>query len=340
MGSGIAFFVIIVYGVFMTPKVAKADRTDTQLDSQRVYFFYEDNIGRPVLVSEYYDYDYDGSYFTDDNYDGYPYWQAIYSPFGQVFDDFNSTGITIGEIETTGIVWSVPFRFPGQYQDNTPYLQNKLYYNWNRWYSPEMGRYTQADQMTIAMIHPYSYASNNPLLYYDPFGLLDTSSPWQVGWEWLTGTGPRVRYFTDGDPFTEELKQSQNIQDLVKGICNGTLPEIGTYNYKLSGIEGVPKYFRDYSTLATGGLTGNLATTYLGSYDLRYSKTDENLNITVTNYSTIASATHPPVAGYTDWWEKNIGGPLNSYFPSGPMSTTTQIFDFQIKLDDRTCCKH
>jgi hypothetical protein len=38
----------------------------------------------------------------------------------------------------------------------------------------------------------------------------------------------------------------------------------------LGSFSGVPKYIRDYSTLLTGGLTGNIAVTYLGSYALTY----------------------------------------------------------------------
>jgi YD repeat-containing protein len=49
-----------------------------------------------------------------------------------------------------------------------------------------------------------------------------------------------------------------------------------------------------YSTLLTGGLTGNLAVTYLGLYGLRYTVENETLNIHVWNRSDISSATHPP----------------------------------------------
>jgi hypothetical protein len=124
VGSGLAFFVVILYGIFMTPKTAKADRPDTQLQSGKVYFLYEDHIGKPVLMSEYEDYDSDYSYFADGNENEYPYFVAIYAPFGQVYNDFDSTGIAIGNPETTGIVWSVPFRFPGQYEDTTTLVRN------------------------------------------------------------------------------------------------------------------------------------------------------------------------------------------------------------------------
>jgi len=33
----------------------------------------------------------------------------------------------------------------------------------------------------------------------DPFGLADSASAWQVGWEWLSGTDSRRHDFTDGD---------------------------------------------------------------------------------------------------------------------------------------------
>lgn len=158
-----------------------------------------------------------------------------------------------------------------------------------------------------------------------------------MGWEWLTGTGPRVHNFTDGDPFTELLRHHEHIQELINDVCNGTLPQQGQFKYSLGGLGGVPKYLRDYSTLFTGGLTGNLAVTYLGSYGLSYSVTNGTLDIQVTNTSSIASATHPPVIGYTNWWSNYIGNPLNGFFSSGPMSATTQNFDFHENFAGRGC---
>ena len=176
VGSGIAFLAIIVYGIVMTPKIAKADRATTSLDSQRVYFLYEDHIGRPVLMSEYADYDEDDSYFTDDNENGDPYYQVYYNmPFGAT-DYWASTGITIGDPNTTGIVWLVPFKYPGQYQDFVDNLD--LYYNWNRWYMPGMGRYTQADPF-LQLTRNYIYAQNNPLYFVDLLGLWTRCTEWE-----------------------------------------------------------------------------------------------------------------------------------------------------------------
>lgn len=92
-----------------------------------------------------------------------------------------------------------------------------------------------------------------------------------------------------------------------------------------------------------------LNVTYLGSYELSYQTTriDCNSGIAqvhfhVHNSSTIESATHPPVIGYTAWWHNNIGGPLNDFFSSGPMSKTEQIFDWNELLDFKgnPCCKN
>jgi len=131
------------------------------------------------------------------------------------------------------------------------------------------------------------------------------------------------------------LKQHDHVEatrGIIKaGIANGKLD--GKNNYNLGGVGGVGKYLKDYSTLLTGGLTGNLAVTYLGSYGLKYQVTALEGNVatvmfTINNSSTIESATHPPVIGYTPWWSNNIGQPLNNAMSSGPMSKTTQTFQW------------
>ena len=157
-----------------------------------------------------------------------------------------------------------------------------------------------------------------------------STTPWKLGWEWLTGAGPRDRTFKDGDDMTELLKKHEHVQDVARKVCGGVLPPEGNAGYDLSGLGGVPKYLRDYSTLSTGGLTGNLAVTYLGSYQLQYSMTNGTVNMTVTNSSSAASAFRPPVLGYKDTWRKYVGRPINKFFSSGPLSQTTQTFDFSL----------
>jgi hypothetical protein len=155
-------------------------------------------------------------------------------------------------------------------------------------------------------------------------GKRDTTSPWGLGVDWLTGTGPRQRTFTDGDPFAEMLRKHRHIQSVIQRVKSGELAPKGRENYSVGGWKGVPLYFHDYSNLLTGGNTGNLAVTFLGSYGLGYEVNDGVLTMTITNNSTIASATHPPVLGYTPWWRQNVESTLNRQFESGPLSKISQ----------------
>jgi hypothetical protein len=158
-------------------------------------------------------------------------------------------------------------------------------------------------------------------------------TPFDVGVEWLTGTGPRHRDFTNGDVFTEMLRQHDHVLNTLASIlgmiANGKMR--GNAPYSLSGVQGTGKYLKDYSTLAIGGLTGNLVVTYLGSYNLAWEVTAVNGNsatveFLINNSSTIQSATRPPVLGYYSWWQNSVGSWINSSFSSGPMSPTTQTF--------------
>jgi RHS repeat-associated protein len=228
---------------------------------------------------------------------------------------------------------------------------------------PQLGRFWQMDPLaqTLPSFSPYQFADDNPIFFNDPLGLLsdsahpqdlkpvtvtahrktDNTSAWGLGWEWLTGTGAREHHFKDGDPFTKMLQKHEHIQDtrdkIVNGLANHTIKLKNPYtnNYALGGLSGVPKYLRDYSTLMTGGLTGNIAVTFLGSYGLKYEvlSIDEQsgtaqVHFHMDNASTIESATHPPVIGYTQWWSNNIGKPLNDFFSSGAMSKTVQTADW------------
>jgi len=168
-GVSVALFVFVFYAIVMTPDTAMATSwPDGSYELEKVFFVYEDHIGRPVLVSEYEDYDSDGSFFTD-SVDGDPFWQAVYKPFGQVFEDFDSIGIEVGDSTENGIVWSMPFRFPGQYADKE--WEDDLYYNWNRYYIPHIGRYNRADPLGNVEDYLYTYALNNPIQKIDAGGL-------------------------------------------------------------------------------------------------------------------------------------------------------------------------
>jgi hypothetical protein len=78
-------------------------------------------------------------------------------------------------------------------------------------------------------------------------------------------------------------------------------------------------------------MTGNLAATFLGGYKLEFtinhidcSNGTLQVKFFMFNESTMASLSHVPVVGYTEWWKENVGKPLNKTFASGPGSLKTQ----------------
>ena len=171
--------------------------------------------------------------------------------------------------------------------------------------------------------------NSNDCYYVEPN---KTITPFQLGLEWLFARGPRHRTFRDGDYMTELLRSHSHFQ-LSKEIAinkakNGE--KSGNNNYELKGLVGIPKYFKDYTSIITAGATGNLAVTYLGSYKLSWKANINNglmkIRFTIENTSSFQSATRPPYIGYKKFWQNNIGVGLDKLFESGPMSPTTQTF--------------
>jgi len=161
-------------------------------------------------------------------------------------------------------------------------------------------------------------------------------TPWQLGVEWLNGVGPRHRDFTNGDLMTEMLRKHshvKNTRDIILSKVQGGEEFLsGTNSYKLGGIKGIGLYLKDYSTLLTGGLTGNLAVTYLGSYDLKWTAAVYNKTVVVSfnveNSSTMQSASRPPILGYLPIWQQTAGKTINEKFKTGWGSKTTQSFNW------------
>ena len=97
-------------------------------------------------------------------------WSGGFEPFGRDF--------TAPTAQSSGIF----LRLPGQWDDATwdnSKLRSGLYYNLNRWYEHDTGRYTTPDlflfAFTVGGQQAYAYVRANPLRLTDPAGLYGTS---------------------------------------------------------------------------------------------------------------------------------------------------------------------
>lgn len=200
----------------------------------------------------------------------------------------------------------------------------------------------------------YLFAGSSPTNQTDALGL-DGTTPSQLGWEWLTGTGPEKRYFGQDDPMTQMLRNHRHLEVVREDIkskltqrckkCQkGSLAD--SQSYSLKGAEGVYNYFADaYAAVAEG----NTAPFFLGSYDLKYDvyyvhccRGFAIVKFKATNPTTLASGTRPPVLGYTKWYKRNVE-PIINGLPSqgGPMSEKDQIIEWEEQLGfpgNRCCC--
>lgn len=88
-------------------------------------------------------------------------WRWDHDPYGN--------GAALEEPSNTGTDTVFNLRFPGQYYDQ----ETGLMHNAFRDYDPTVGRYLESDPMGLygGSYSPYVYASGDPIIYIDPFGL-------------------------------------------------------------------------------------------------------------------------------------------------------------------------
>jgi RHS repeat-associated protein len=96
--------------------------------------------------------------------DGTVLWRAQYGPFGQVLRIGAFASPSSGNRQ-----FRLRLRLPGQYEDE----ETGLYYNGQRYYDPQRGRYLTPDPLgTPDGPNGYAYVRGNPLRYVDPDGLI------------------------------------------------------------------------------------------------------------------------------------------------------------------------
>jgi RHS repeat-associated protein len=104
------------------------------------YWYHNDHLGTPQMMT---------------TSSGAVVWKAKYSSFGKAEVDPGSTVLN-------------PFRFPGQYEDQ----ETGWHYNYWRNYDSLIGRYVSADPIGYSGgLNLFSYVLNNPINFFDQFGL-------------------------------------------------------------------------------------------------------------------------------------------------------------------------
>ena len=81
------------------------------------------------------------------------------------YDSFGNCSIICNNVKSN-------LRLPGQYFDE----ETGLFYNWNRYYNPKLGRYMTKDPIRQGLNH-YLYVGANPIMLCDPTGLHSLEDP-------------------------------------------------------------------------------------------------------------------------------------------------------------------
>ncbi|MGW5780497.1 LamG-like jellyroll fold domain-containing protein [Streptomyces sp. NPDC003863] len=161
-------------------------------------------------------------------------------------------------------------------------------------------------------------------------------SAFDLGYEWLSGKGPQNRVLDGNSRFTQTLKEHEHVaftkNSISKDLGSGKLKADGKWHgkpYRLGEDDeegsSLMKLGRDFTT--------NSSAAYLGSYTLKYKVTGVNkkkgtatVDFSVRNESTIFSATRPSPGwgGYSPWYAKKVGDPLNKHYGTGRFSAKSQ----------------
>ncbi|AXE26712.1 hypothetical protein C0216_27655 [Streptomyces globosus] len=136
---------------------------------------------------------------------------------------------------------------------------------------------------------------------------------YSLGWDWVSGSGPRNREYHDGDTMTELIKDSVSMErlradTLSKWQENGQ--QEGTVSYSISkdGKLGALRKLvgTDIPAIATAD-EDHLGEAFMGSYSLDYSvkgqDPDGSLVVEYTLNNSTSNESFLHYVGYYDWLE-------------------------------------
>ena len=102
-------------------------------------------------------------------------------------------------------------------------METNLHYNWFRYYDPSLGRFLRSDPIGLDDDpNTYAYVGSNPLIYYDPDGLIKKDIFSNLGPRTWHGRrnypsdayhGPKPKYKNDGhhDPKSPNFNKTKNV---------------------------------------------------------------------------------------------------------------------------------
>ena len=129
-------------------------------------------------------------------------WQWLSDAFG--------SSLPNEDVDADGELITIDLRFPGQIYD----AESGLYYNYYRYYDPQLGRYITSDPIGLnGGINTFAYVGGNPVGLVDPLGLevtrvwntvhpsirIESSTNPSINGQWSFGPDSKAENFSYAD---------------------------------------------------------------------------------------------------------------------------------------------